>query len=149
MDLSDPATFKVVKADDFVISLRSFQGRLEHSAHEGLVSPAYTVLRRRSGVDARFFRHYLKSPDFLKRLAVAVVGIRDGKQINFSDFASIKLPLPSIDHQRTGAAVLDESENEIAALKRQTGLMRKQKRGLMQRLLTGAWRLPLPEPEAA
>jgi len=144
MDLSDPATFKVVRKDDFVISLRSFQGGLEHSAYEGLVSPAYTVLSCRAGVDPAFYRHYLKSPDFLKRLSVAVVGIRDGKQINFADFASIQLPLPVRPQQASLAAALDASEAELAVVKRQADALRRQKRGLMQKLLTGQWRLPAP-----
>jgi len=149
MELSDPATFKVVREDDFVISLRSFQGGLEHSAYDGLVSPAYTVLRCRPALLPRFYRHYLKSPDFLKRLAVAVVGIRDGKQINFTDFASIRLPLPSLKRQQDIATVLDESEHEIALLKEQAEKLRLQKRGLMQKLLTGQWRMPVAEAEAA
>lgn len=149
MELSDPATFKVVRKDDFVISLRSFQGGLEHSVYDGLVSPAYTVVRCGSTLLPRFYRHYLKSPDFLKRLAVAVVGIRDGKQINFADFASIRLPLPSPERQQVIAAVLDESEQEIALLKRQADKLRQQKCGLMQKLLTGKRRVPVAEAEAA
>ncbi|WP_009909937.1 restriction endonuclease subunit S [Burkholderia thailandensis] len=145
MELSDPANFKVVRKDDFVISLRSFQGGLEHSEYDGLVSPAYTVLRGQPALYPPFYRHYLKSPDFLKRLAVAVVGIRDGKQIAFTDFASIKLPLPAFDLQTKIAAVLDESEDEIALMKQQAGKLRTQKRGLMQKLLTGKWRVPVPE----
>lgn len=149
MELSDPATFKVVRKDDFVISLRSFQGGLEHSAYEGLVSPAYTVLRCGSDLNPSFYRHYLKSPDFLKRLAVAVIGIRDGKQINFTDFASIKLPLPQPERQARIAAILDESEKEIALLKLRADQLRMQKRGLMQKILTGRWRVRVPQVEVA
>ncbi|MDV7399775.1 hypothetical protein RZS08_50640, partial [Arthrospira platensis SPKY1] len=39
-------TFKLVREDDFVISLRSFQGGIEYSEFIGLVSPAYTILRK-------------------------------------------------------------------------------------------------------
>jgi type I restriction enzyme S subunit len=148
MELSDPATFKVVRRDDFVISLRSFQGGLEHSAYDGLVSPAYTVLRCGPALLPRFYRHYLKSPDFLKRLSVAVVGIRDGKQINFADFASLKLPLPNFERQQAIAAVLDESEKEIDLLGQSLVALKRQKRGLMQKLLTGEWRVPLPDTES-
>ncbi|MBL37670.1 MAG: restriction endonuclease [Xanthomonadales bacterium] len=140
MSASNPANFKVVRENDFVISLRSFQGGLEHSAYDGLVSPAYTVLRCRPELEPRFYRHYLKSPDFIRRLSVAVIGIRDGKQISFRDFASIKLPLPPRDQQQKIARLLDESEKEIKLLKRQALLLQKQKRGLMQKLLTGQWR---------
>ncbi|MGF6465111.1 hypothetical protein QFZ89_000269 [Paraburkholderia youngii] len=43
--LSGLDNFKHIEANDFVISLRSFQGGIEHSAYAGCVSPAYTVLR--------------------------------------------------------------------------------------------------------
>lgn len=149
MEHSDPATFKIVRQGDFVISLRSFQGGLEYSAYEGLVSPAYTVLRCGPELDPRFCRHYLKSPDFLKRLAVAVVGIRDGKQISYADFASIRLPVPDKQRQARITAVLDESEYELGLLKLQADQLRLQKRGLMQKLLTGEWRVPLADAEPA
>ena len=37
--------YKKVEKGDFVISLRSFQGGIEYSTFDGIVSPAYTVLK--------------------------------------------------------------------------------------------------------
>lgn len=144
MPSGETGAFKLVEPGNFVISLRSFQGGLEHSNYRGLVSPAYTVLTELVEIDERFFRHYFKSADFIKRLSVAVIGIRDGKQISFQDFCSIKLPFPSVDEQREIAALLDQAEDEIKLLREYAGALKTQKRGLMQKLLTGKWRLPLP-----
>lgn len=149
MELSDMSTFKLVQVGDFVISLRSFQGGLEYSAYRGLVSPAYSVLRPNTAVCADYFRHYLKSRDFLKRLSVAVVGIRDGKQISFSDFASIKIPVPPKDIQKRRAEIFDLLDKEIALVRKQLNLLQTQKRGLMQKLLTGQWRVKVTDTEAA
>ena len=44
-DEENIGSYKKVEAGDFVISLRSFQGGIEYSEYEGLVSPAYTVLK--------------------------------------------------------------------------------------------------------
>ena len=145
MPSGETGAFKLVEPGNFVISLRSFQGGLEHSNYRGLVSPAYTVLREVVEIDERFFRHYFKSADFIKRLSVAVIGIRDGKQISFQDFCSIKLPLPPVDEQKAIAAFLDEAEGEISLLRKYTAALKTQKRGLMQKLLTGQWRLPVQE----
>lgn len=145
MPSGETGAFKLVEQGNFVISLRSFQGGLEHSNYRGLVSPAYTVLREVVEIDERFFRHYFKSADFIKRLSVAVIGIRDGKQISFQDFCSIKLPFPAVDEQKAIAAFLDEAENEIDLLRKYTDALKTQKRGLMQKLLTGQWRLPIIE----
>ena len=114
MPSGETTSFKLVEPGNFVISLRSFQGGLEHSEYRGLVSPAYTVLRATREIDARFFRHYFRSVDFIKRLSVAVIGIRDGKQVSFQDFCSIKLPFPPIAEQQAIAAMLDEGERELA-----------------------------------
>lgn len=149
MPSGDTTSFKLVEPGNFVISLRSFQGGLEHSNYRGLVSPAYTVLRATREIDVRFFRHYFRSADFIKRLSVAVIGIRDGKQVSFQDFCSIKIPFPSVAEQEAIATVLDEAEAEVALLRAQVISFKKQKRGLMQKLLTGQWRLPVEGNEVA
>lgn len=141
MPAGDTDSFKLVEPGNFVISLRSFQGGLEHSAYRGLVSPAYTVLQATREIDERFFRQYFKSVDFIKRLSVAVIGIRDGKQISFQDFCSIKLPFPPVAEQRAIGEMLDHAEREISLLRDQAAALSKQKRGLMQKLLTGQWRV--------
>ncbi len=149
MPSGDTTSFKLVEPGNFVISLRSFQGGLEHSNYRGLVSPAYTVLRATREIDVRFFRHYFRSADFIKRLSVAVIGIRDGKQVSFQDFCSIKIPVPSVAEQQAIATVLDEAEAEVALLRAQVIAFKKQKRGLMQNLLTGQWRVPAKNSEVA
>ena len=149
MPSGETDAFKLVEPGNFVISLRSFQGGLEHSNYRGLVSPAYTVLKELVEIDERFFRHYFKSADFIKRLSVAVIGIRDGKQISFQDFCSIKLPFPPVDEQKAIALLLDEAEGEIGLLRDYTDALKAQKRGLMQKLLTGEWRLPVRKQKGA
>ncbi len=52
--LSGLDNFKHVEADDFVISLRSFQGGIERSKYRGCVSPAYTVLRPVDSINLAF-----------------------------------------------------------------------------------------------
>jgi len=37
------ASYKLIKSGDFVISLRSFQGGVEYSNYQGIISPAYTL----------------------------------------------------------------------------------------------------------
>lgn len=134
--------FKLVEQDNFVISLRSFQGGLEHSAYRGLVSPAYTVLQASDEIHPAFFRHYFKSTDFVKRLSVAVVGIRDGKQISYTDFRSIKLPLPPMAEQKALNELLDLAEQDIVLCRERLEGLQRQKRALMQKLLSGEWRFP-------
>ena len=46
MPTGDLSSFKLVDVGDFVISLRSFEGGIEYSQYRGVVSPAYTVLKK-------------------------------------------------------------------------------------------------------
>lgn len=114
----------------------------QHYNLAAIIAVGYKINNELVEIDERFFRHYFKSADFIKRLSVAVIGIRDGRQISFQDFCSIKLPFPSVDEQKAIAAFLDEAEGEITLLRKYTVLLKTQKRGLMQKLLTGQWRLP-------
>jgi len=133
--------FKLVDIGDFVISLRSFQGGLEYSYYRGLVSPAYTVLKPKKPINEQFYKQYFKSYEFIGRLATAVIGIRDGKQISYDDFCIVKIPCPSIEEQTAIAKVLQAADKEISLLKAKAEKLREQKKGLMQVLLTGKVRL--------
>ncbi len=135
--------FKLVEIGDFVISLRSFQGGLEYSYYRGLVSPAYTVLKPKVPINEEFYKQYFKSYEFIGRLATAVIGIRDGKQISYDDFCLVKIPYPSSDEQYAIAQVLQVADKEISLLKAKAEKLREQKKGLMQQLLTGKVRLEI------
>jgi type I restriction enzyme S subunit len=133
--------FKLVEKGDFVISLRSFQGGLEYSYYRGLVSPAYTVLKLKKPINDEFYKQYFKCYDFIGHLAIAVIGIRDGKQISYDDFCTVKIPYPSIEEQTAIAQVLKTADREIELLKAKVAQLKEQKRGLMQVLLTGKVRM--------
>jgi type I restriction enzyme S subunit len=135
--------FKLVEPGDFVISLRSFQGGLEYSNYRGLVSPAYTVLKPKKPINEEFYKHYFKSYDFIGHLAIAVIGIRDGKQISYNDFCVVKIPYPSKEEQTAIAKVLQTADKEVALLKAKTEKLWEQKKWMMQVLLTGKKRLKM------
>ena len=143
MPSGDTKSFKLVEKGDFVISLRSFQGGLEYSYYRGLVSPAYTVLKPKKPINDEFYKQYFKSYEFIGRLAVAVIGIRDGKQISYSDFCVVKIANPSLEEQLAIANVLVAADKEIEILNLKLDKLKDQKKGLMQQLLTGKKRMLL------
>lgn len=78
-DKSSLAGYKMVREDDFIVHLRSFEGGLEKSNHNGLISPAYHTFHG-DEVDSRFYYPYFRSYEFIKhKLVPHVYGIRDGK----------------------------------------------------------------------
>lgn len=66
-------------------------------------------------------------------------------RIYYDDLAAFAFPLPSVEEQRRVVEVLDTSMAEIDALTKYTEALRRQKRGLMQKLLTGQWRVKFDE----
>ena len=68
-------------------------------------------------------------------------------EISKRDVASIRFPLPPLPEQRAIATILSDMDAEIAALERRLDKTRAIKQGMMQQLLTGAIRLPIPDPD--
>ncbi len=129
------AGYKVVEVDDFIISLRSFQGGIEYSRYKGLCSPAYIVLRKKlKGISSDFYRIYFKSFNYIQALNKNLEGIRDGKMISYSQFSEIKLPKPSFSEQQKIASCLSELDNLIAAQGQKVDALKEKKKGLLQQL---------------
>lgn len=134
--------YKLIEAGDFVISLRSFQGGLEYSKYRGILSPAYTVLKNIIDIDKDFYRHFFKSYKFIEKyLSISVIGIRDGKQISYLDLSSVKIPYPPLEEQEKIGKILNCYDEEIQLLNSKLEKLKKQKKGLMQKLLTGQIRV--------
>ena len=141
MPAGNTDNFKLVEKGDFVISLRSFQGGIEYSEYQGIVSPAYIVLKPKLHIDDSFYKYYFKSSDFIGHLAIAVIGIRDGRQISYDDFCFVKIPFPSLEEQCAISEILVLNDREIEKEKQKLEALKQQKKGLMQQLLTGKKRI--------
>ena len=61
--------------------------------------------------------------------------------INGSDLKKFKIPFPPLQEQQKIAQVLSTTDKEIELLKKEFEALKEQKRGLMQRLLTGEVRV--------
>lgn len=140
-DACSLVNYKKVSKDNFVISLRSFQGGIEYSTYTGLVSPAYTVLSSRKEISDGYYKQFFKSTDYINRLNVAVYGIRDGKQISYEDFGRLRIPYPPIKEQDAIAEVLSTADHEIDLLQQDIEQEKQKKKALMQLLLTGIVRV--------
>lgn len=120
---------KLVVKGDFVISLRSFQGGIEYSEYRGIVSPAYTIIRlKEKHADTRlvlFYKYLFKSKQFIAQLNTAISGIRDGKNITWSDFAELILPIPNKED-------LEELTDIVGAYERQKDIFTNERKLLKE-----------------
>ena len=105
-------TLKLVCKNDFVISLRSFEGGIEMSHEKGIISPAYTILTPKK-IEPSYFRHLGKSPVFINLLKIMVTGIREGQNIDYNKLKTDFIPLPPKSEQTAIANYLDSVTSKI------------------------------------
>ena len=134
-DKSTISSCKRVLPNDFILHLRSFEGGLEIVNEEGVVSPAYTILRARNEIIPLFFYTFFRSYWFINsKLRISVEGIRDGKSINMNTFWHIKVPVPSIEEQRHISALISSIDNRIKIAEFEYKRLLQIRVGLMQQL---------------
>jgi len=112
--------------------------------NEALVPHVYVCFKLNPGVDSEYIDHLFHA-DYLKRQLGRIVktGVRNNGLLNIKpdEFMNVTIPIPSFDQQKQIASTLNTARQEIDLLKKQAEAFRKQKRGLMQKLLTGQWRV--------
>lgn len=142
-DKKNEAGYKRVLPGQFVIHLRSFQGGFAHSAIEGITSPAYTVFgfSESEKHDSEYWKYVFTSKSFIQRLETVTYGIRDGRSISYEEFLTLDFVYPSKAEQTAIARYLDKLSDLIALHQRKLEEMKKQKKALMQLLLTGIVRV--------
>lgn len=128
--------YKVVEEDDFIISLRSFQGGIEYSRYKGLCSPVYVVLRKRdSKLPSEYFRHFFKNERFIKDLTKYIEGLRDGKMISYKQFSDVLISVPENKKELEKIAGCLSSVDDLIKLETEKlNALKEHKIGLLQRL---------------
>jgi type I restriction enzyme S subunit len=131
---------KHVEADDFVISMRSFQGGLERAWAAGAIRSSYVVLEPSAEVSAGYFQHLFKSHQYINALRATSDFIRDGQDLNFGNFCGVALPLIPLQDQAAIARFLAWATNRldraIGAKRRIIALLQEQKQAIIHRAVT-------------
>jgi type I restriction enzyme S subunit len=133
---------RVCKGDIAYNTMRMWQGRSGVSSLEGIVSPAYTVCKPKPSVDSDFMGYLFQFPSVVylfRRYSQGLVS--DTWNLKFRHFAQIHIKIPEIREQRRIVAVLQTCDREIELLTKRRNALQRQKKGLMQRLLTGRVRV--------
>lgn len=118
------------------------------SYEAALVPHVYVSFRLDDAVCAAYMRH-LFAADYLRPQLRTLVktGVRNNGLLNIrpDEFMGTAVPLPSLEEQIRIANALEAANAETELLRQQLAGFRAQKRGLMQKLLTGKWRLIVEE----
>ncbi|WP_080741899.1 restriction endonuclease subunit S [Megasphaera elsdenii] len=114
--LKDLDKLKLVKVGDYVVSLRSFQGGIEYAYYQGIISPAYTIMRPNPDFCSAYYKFLFKSAPFIKLLTTCVTGIREGQNIDYGKLKNHYIPVPPRAEQDQIVRFLDWKVSEINKL---------------------------------
>src|SRR5262249_24619888 len=98
-----------VEPNDFVISLRSFQGGIEWCKLRGSVTFHYVVLKPVKTLHPAYFGYLFKSSVFIQALRATTDFILHGQDLGYSHFILVPLPVVPMDEQAAIANYLDEA----------------------------------------
>lgn len=112
----DKSKYKKVCIGDIAYnSMRMWQGASGFSDYEGIVSPAYTVLKPHDGIDARFVSYLFKTKDLIHVFQINSQGITsDNWNLKFPVLSTINIKIPEkIEEQNKIAEFLAKLDNLI------------------------------------
>lgn len=136
-------------AGDFLISkmqvLHGATGLVPKELDGTHISGSYIALRpiNDDQIDPDFFARLSSTPEFYHLSYLSSYGVHIEKMtFNLRWFLREKVSIPeNIEEQQAIAAVLQTADEEVANLEAQLAALESQKRGLMQKLLTGTVRV--------
>jgi type I restriction enzyme S subunit len=111
----------------------------------GFGSTEFHVVRARNA-DARFLFLHTQSRPFRGRGEANMTGSAGQKRVPADVVRDHPIPLPELEEQRRIAATMSACDREIHLLARKRDCLQEQKKGLMQRLLTGEVRVRVNPP---
>lgn len=133
-DESNLSNYKMVRKDDFIVHLRSFEGGLEKSSLDGIISPAYHTFHS-DVADSRFYYPYFRSHEFIKhKLVPHVYGIRDGRSIDIAGMKTIEIPYTSMEEQRKIGDYLESLDHLITLHQQKCDELRNVKKFMLQNM---------------
>lgn len=144
----DFSILKHVEPNDFVISMRSFQGGLEYSELSGSISSAYVMLvPDEQQVYPPFYRWFFKSSKYINAIQSTTNLVRDGQAMRYANFIKVPLFIIPIEEQKKIAEYLDVTVKEIdlirAKKQEQLTILEQYKKSMIFEYVTGKKEVPV------
>lgn len=149
LDLKDNSSedkskyLKICVGDIGYNTMRMWQGVSAYSNYEGIVSPAYTILKPNGRNHARFFAYLFKLPEIIFLFYRYSQGlVDDTRNLKYSNFKKIRVKCPVNEKEQMAIAdILVTADQEIGLLRQALEQERRKKKALMQLLLSGIVRV--------
>ena len=141
--IEDKSQYRRAAKGDLVFNMmRAWQGAIGTVRTEGMVSPAYIVAEPNDMVDPLFMDYYMKTKRMVQTIHRQSYGVTDFRlRLYWDSFAPIQCVLPSVKEQKKIAEILTAQDKAIELKEKYLAEKQRQKKYLMQQLLTGKKRL--------
>jgi type I restriction enzyme S subunit len=141
----DLTTYKIVQKNCFAYATNHIEeGSIGYQTiyEKALISPMYTVFETNDSVLGDYLYPILKSHHYIQEYKRRMEGSIDRRGgLRWEEFSKIEVPIPSIEEQVDVAKFLKTADIEIDLCETELALLKHQKQGLMQQLLTGKKRV--------
>lgn len=141
----DDTGYKILRYGNLVIGMNLWMGGLDVLTNKdiGIVSPAYRIFKIDDKCNIYFLKNFIKTKKMLK---LYILHSEQGasivrRNLNLSELLEEKIKLPNLKEQQKIAEVLTACDDEINLLNLKLENLKKQKQGLMQKLLSGKVRV--------
>lgn len=142
--IEDKSQYKKAVTGDLVLNMmRAWQGAIGTVRTTGMVSPAYIVAEPDDKIYPPFMDYFTRIPRMINQIDRQSYGVTDfRKRLYWASFIIIDCILPPIEEQQKIAAILTTQDKVIELKEKRLAEKLRQKKYLMQQLLTGKKRLP-------
>ena len=138
--------YKVAHKDDIVFNPMNLRFGAIAKSNIGFkvtLSAYYNVVFSNSdSINVGFFERLFKTERFINLYErIAIGSLIEKKRVHLSNFLKIEIGIPPIEEQNEIAIILEKSDLELRLMYSKLESLQQQKKGLMQKLLTGQIRV--------
>jgi type I restriction enzyme S subunit len=140
--MSDREKYKRAAQGDIAYNMmRMWQGAVGVAPVDGLVSPAYVVVRPFPEVDCRYFSYLFRTASYMNEVDAYSRGIvKDRNRLYWQDFKRMSSPVPPVEEQRHITRFLDavgsKAQRFIRNKRRLIELLKEQKQNIINQAVT-------------
>ena len=145
---SSTEDYWMVSPGDIIVNkMLAWMGAFGVSDYEGVTSPAYDILRPKSGVDSTYYHYLFRCGICFTEFRRRSTGIMDMRlRLYFDKFGDMRVPFPPLEEQRAIVAYIGKATAKLDALRAATertiALLKERRAALIAAAVTGRLNIP-------
>lgn len=126
---------RICKGDIGYNTMRMWQGVSALSNYEGIVSPAYTVLKPTDGVCTKYFAYLFKTEKNIFKFYRYSQGlVDDTRNLKYNSFKIIQVTIPPVKEQQKIVAILSSQDKVIECYEKKIEQLKQMKKYYLQNM---------------